>query len=88
MKNKGSHKTHFGNIAVIKRMFDHQPLQHLDGDLMDLSGLLKSPTHFPQQQPHQEVVSAEVVSERIIQLEICSSSRRYQSAETTNSKYR
>lgn len=69
-------------------MFDHQPLQHLDGNLTDLSGLLKSPTHFPQQQPHQEVVSAEVVSERIIQLEICSSSRRYQSAETTNSKYR
>lgn len=61
-------KTHFGNIAVIKCMFDHQPLQHLDGDLTDLSGLLKSPAHFPKQQTHQEVVSAEVISERIIQL--------------------
>lgn len=49
-------------------MFDHQPLQHLDGDLTDLSGLLKSPAHFPEQQAHQEVVSAEVISEGIIQL--------------------
>lgn len=88
MKNKGSHKTHFGNIAVIKGMLDHQPLQHLDGDLTDLSGLLKSPTHFPQQESHQEVVSAEVVSERIIQLEIWSNRRRYQSGETTSSKCR
>lgn len=92
VKNKGSRKTHFGNIAVIKGVLDHQPLQHLDGDLTDLSGLLKSPAHFPQQQSHQEVVPAKVVGERVIQLQVCRcssrSSRRNQSAQTTNSKRR
>lgn len=61
-------KTHFGNVAVIKCMLDHQPLQHLDGNLTDLSGLPKSPAHFPKQESHQEVLLTEVVSERIIQL--------------------
>lgn len=65
--------THFGSVAVVKRVFDHQPLEHLDGDLTDLSELLKSPTHFSHQQPHQEVVSAEVISQRVVQLKICSS---------------
>lgn len=60
-------------------MFDHQPLEHLDGDLTDLSELLKSPAHLPHQQPHQEVVSTEVISQRVVQLKICSS--RQQSAE-------
>lgn len=74
-------RTHFGSVAVVKRVFDHQPLEHLDGDLTDLSELLKSPTHLPHQQPHQEVVSTEVIGQRIVQLKICSS--RDQSTEVT-----
>lgn len=75
-----SSRTHFRSIALVKRVFDHQPLEHLDGDLTDLSELLKSTAHLPQQQPHQEVVSTEVVSQGIVQLEICS---RHQSTEIT-----
>lgn len=77
--------THFRSIAVVKRVFDHQPLEHLDGNLTDLSELLKSPAHLPHQQPHQEVVSTEVVGQRIVQLKICS---RHQSAEITGCRER
>lgn len=52
-------------------MLDHQALQHLDGDLTDLPELLQGCVHLPQQQPHQEVVLAEVVGQRVIQLEVC-----------------
>lgn len=62
--------THFGSVAVVERVFYHQPLEHLDGDLTDLSELLKSPAHLPQQQAHQEVVPTEVVRQRIVQLKI------------------
>lgn len=63
-------RTHFRSIAVVKRVFDHQPLEHLDGDLTDLSELLKGAAHLPHQQTHQEVVSTEVVSQRVVQLKI------------------
>lgn len=63
--------THFCSVAVVKCVFDHQSFEHLDGDLADLSVLLKSPPDLPQQQAHQEVVSTEVVSQRVVQLEIC-----------------
>lgn len=65
-------RTYFGSIAVIKRVFDHQSLEHLDGNLTNLSGLLKCTTHLPEQQSHQEVVSTEVISQQVVQLEICS----------------
>lgn len=52
-------------------MLDHQALQHLDGDLTDLPELLQGCVHLPEQQPHQEVVLAEVVSQRVVQLEVC-----------------
>ena len=78
-----SRLTHFGSISVVERVFDHQSLQHLDGDLTDLSELLKSPAHLPEQQPNQEVVPTEVVSQRIVELEICS---RHPSAEITQIK--
>lgn len=68
-------RTHFRSIAVVKRVFDHQPLEHLDGDLTDLSELLKSAAHLPHQQPHQEVVSTEVIRQRVVQLKICSRHR-------------
>lgn len=52
-------------------MLDHEVLQHLDGDLPDLSELLQTPTHLSQQKPDQEVVFTEVVCQRVILLEIC-----------------
>lgn len=55
--------THFGGIAIIKCVFDHQPLQHLDGDLLNFSDLPQGAAHLPQQQTHQEVVSTEVISQ-------------------------
>lgn len=42
-------------------MFDHQTLQHVDGDLTDLPELLQSHVDLPEQEAHQEVVLAEVV---------------------------
>ena len=80
-----SYRTHFRSIAVVERVFDHQSLEHLDGDLTDLSELLKSAAHLPQQQPHQEVVSTEVISQRIVQLKICI---RHPSTEMTLSQRR
>lgn len=80
-----SGKTHFRSIAVVERVFDHQSLEHLDGNLTDLSELLKSPAHLSQQQPHQEVVSTEVITQRIVQLKICS---RHQSTQMTLSQRR
>lgn len=65
-------QTHFSSIAVVKRVFDHQGFENLNGDLPDLSILLKSTPNLPQQQAHQEVVSTEVISQRVVQLEIYS----------------
>lgn len=62
---------YFGGVAVVEGVLDHQALQHLDGDLTDLPELLQGCVHLPEQQPHQEVVPAEVVRERVIQLEVC-----------------
>ncbi len=75
--------THFRSVAVVKRVLDHQPLEHLDGDLTYLPELLKSSANLPQQQPHQEVVSTEVISQRVVQLKICSrhSNYTFQAAE-------
>lgn len=77
--------THFGSVAVVKRVLDHQPLEHLDGDLTDLSELLKGPAHFSHQQPHQEVVSAEVISQRVVQLKICGSRNQLMGINEQNS---
>lgn len=70
--------TYLSSVTVVERVFDHQPFEHLDGNLTDVPLLLESPTHLPQQQAHQEVVSAEVVSQRVIQLQICSKRKGHQ----------
>lgn len=62
--------TYFGRVAVIKCVLYHQTLQHLDGILTDLPELLQSCINFPEQQPHQEVVLAEVICQRVVQLEV------------------
>lgn len=69
--NKESSRSYFGGVAVVEGVLDHQALQHLDGDLTDLPELLQGCVHLPEQQPHQEVVLAEVVGQRVIQLEVC-----------------
>lgn len=53
--------TYFGRVAVIKCVLYHQTLHHLDGNLTDLPELLQSCINLPEQQPHQEVVLAEVI---------------------------
>lgn len=60
--------THFGGVAVVERVLDHQALEHLDGDVAHLSELLEGSAHLPHQQPHQEVVAAEVVGQGVVQL--------------------
>lgn len=52
-------------------MLHHEALQYLDGNLTDLPELLQSGTDLPEQQPDQEVVLAEVIGQRVIQLEVC-----------------
>lgn len=69
--NQESRRSYFGGVAVVEGVLDHQALQHLDGDLTDLPELLQGCVHLPEQQPHQEVVLAEVVGQRVIQLEVC-----------------
>lgn len=63
--------THFGGVAVVKRVLDHQPLEHLDGDVADLSELLEGAAHLPHEEPHQEVVTAEVIGQGVVQLKVC-----------------
>lgn len=74
--NKASRGAYFGGVAVVEGVLDHQGLQHLDGDLTDLPELLQGCVHLPEQQPHQEVVPAEVVRQRVIQLEVCQETKR------------
>lgn len=81
-----SSRTHFRSIAVVKCVFDHQPLEHLNGDLTDLSELLKGAAHLPHQQPHQEVVSTEVICQRVVQLKICGGHQKRQDAENKRNK--
>lgn len=64
-------------------MFNLKPLEHLDGNLSDLLVLLKRRAHLPLQQAHQKVVSTEVVSQGVVQLEICG---RPTSTKTTKEK--
>lgn len=52
-------------------MFNHQTLQDVYGDLLDLSKLLHGPAHLPQQEPDQEVIPAEVVGQRVVELQVC-----------------
>lgn len=63
--------THFGSVAVVKRVLYHQPFEHLDGNVADFPELLEGATHLPHQQPHQEVVAAEIVGEGVVQLKVC-----------------
>lgn len=42
-------------------MLYQQVLEHADGNQSDLPKLLEGGPHLPQQQPHQEVVSTELV---------------------------
>lgn len=61
---------HLGGVAVVEGVLHHQALQHLDGDLANLPKLLQSPAHLAQQQTDQEVVAAEVVGQRVVQLQV------------------
>lgn len=69
--NTESGEAYLGGVALVEGVLDHQAFQHLDGDLTDLPELLQGCVHLPEQQPHQEVVLAEVVGQRVIQLEVC-----------------
>lgn len=51
-------------------MFDHQALQNVYGDLLDLSKLLHGSAHLPQQEPDQEVIPAEVIGQRVVELQV------------------
>lgn len=76
--------THFGGVAVVERVLDHQALEHLDGDVADLSELLQGTAHLPHQQPHQEVVAAEVVGQGVVQLKVCGGVRGEQKFKIAN----
>lgn len=61
---------YLGAVAFIKCVLYHKVLQHVDGNLTDLPELLQSCTDLPEQQTNQEVVFTEVISQRVIQLEV------------------
>ena len=66
----GRGEPHLVGVAVVEGVLDHQVLEHVDGDPPDLPELLQGPAHLPEQQPHQEVVPAEVLRQGVVQLEV------------------
>lgn len=53
--------THPRSVSVIKGVLYQQVLEHADGNYADLPELLEGSAHLPEQQSHQEVISAEFI---------------------------
>lgn len=65
-------------------MFDHQGLQNVYGNLLDLSKLLHGSAHLPQEEPDQEVIPAEVIGQRVVELQVCEETFENVSGLSTN----
>lgn len=65
-----------GGVAVVHGVLDQQVLQSADSQLPHIRTLLQGFGHFPQQQTHQEVISAVFLSQAKLQALLCCKARQ------------
>lgn len=56
-------------------MLDEQALEHADGDEAHVPGLPQGRANLSKQQPHQEVVAAELVGQGVVELQVWGTQR-------------